>query len=151
MDNSEFEKKLNHILERNYDAQQGFDHVAEHIVHDEFRTIMDKSIAMRFKFVDDIKAIMTNLGMKPKIGSSVEGEMHRAWMNFREIFSTNNDAAMLDEAIRGESHAEEAYADVLADSNLQSGHADILRNHLASIHQTIIKLKTLKRSAEASA
>ena len=151
MPNSEFEKKLNHILQRNYDAQKGFDHVAEHIVHEEFRAIMDNSIRMRFKFVDDIKAIMSELGLKPKIGSSVEGEMHRAWMNFREIFSTNNDAAMLDEAIRGESHAEDAYEDVLTDMNLQANHSHILKSHLASIHQTIIELKSLKRSAEAKA
>lgn len=151
MNNSELEKKLNHLLERNYDAEQGFDHVAQHIEHKGFRAIMDKSITERYRFGHDLKAIMKDVDMKPKKGTSVEGEIHRAWMNFREIFSTNNDAAMLDEAIRGESYAEEAYEDVLKDTNLQTGHADILRNHVASIHQTKNELNALKSNAEANA
>lgn len=151
MNTPDLGKKMNHLLERNYDAVKGFDHVAQHIVNDEFRTIMDNSITERFRFIEDIKDIIKDLGLTPKLGSSIESEIHRAWMNFREIFSTNNDAAMLDEAIRGESYAEEAYQDVLKDTRLQTGHADILRNHLDSIHQTKNELETLKRSAQANA
>ncbi|NEN24719.1 PA2169 family four-helix-bundle protein [Cryomorpha ignava] len=151
MSNSELEKKLNHLIERNYDAEKGFNHVLEHIEHKGFYTLMEKSIGERYRFGHEIKAIMKDLGFTPDKGTSVEGDMHRAWMHFREIFSTNNDAAMLDEAIRGESHAEEAYKDVLKDTSLQPGHADILRNHLESIRASEKSLEILKRNVSATA
>ena len=151
MSNSELEKKLNHLLERNYDDEKGFTHVLEHIEHKGFYTLMEKSVGERNRFGHEIKAIMGDLGLKPEKGTSVEGDMHRAWMHFREIFSTNNDAAMLDEAIRGESHAEEAYEDVLKDTLLQKGHSDILRNHLESIRASKHGLEVLKRSVSETA
>lgn len=151
MNRSELEKNLNHLLERNYDAEKGFTHVLEHIEHKEFYSIMEKSVGERNRFGHEIKAIMKDLGLTPDKGTSVEGDMHRAWMHFREIFSTNNDAAMLDEAIRGESHAEEAYEDVLKDTALQTGHGDILRNHLASIRASKREMEILKKKVSETA
>lgn len=151
MSNSELEKKLNHLIERNYDAEKGFKQVVEGIEHKGFQKIMDKSIQERYRFGHEIKAIMGDLGMKPEKGSSVEGDLHRAWMNIREIFSTNNDAAMLDEAIRGESHALDAYIEILNSTDLQKGHADILLNHVQSINATKNDLETLKQNVEATA
>lgn len=151
MNNSELETKLNHLLERNYDAEKGFNHVLEHIEHKGFYTLMEKSVGERNRFGHEIKAIMRDLGLTPEKGTSVEGDMHRAWMHFREIFSTNNDAAMLDEAIRGESHAEDAYEDVLKNTLLQRGHADILRNHLESIRASKYDLEILKQNVSATA
>ena len=151
MSNSELETKLNHLLERNYDAEKGFTYVLEHIEHKGFYLLMEKSIEERNRFGHEIKTMMKELGLTPQKGTSVEGDMHRAWIHFREIFSTNNDAAMLDEAIRGESHAEEAYEDVLNHTLLQPGHAHILRNHLDSIRASKNDLEILKRNVSATA
>lgn len=150
MDNSKLEKKLNHLIERNYDAEKGFKTVVENLEHERFKSLMEHSIAERYRFGHDIKAIMKDLNLKPEKGTSIEGDLHRAWMNFRDAFSTNSNAAMFDEAVRGESHAEEAYEEVLNDTNLQVGHADILRNHLQSIRKTKAELEALKGDVKAS-
>lgn len=151
MNNSELEKKLNDLLEHNYDAEKGFTHVLEHIEHKGFYSLMERSIEERNRFNNEINAIMINMGLTPKTSASEDGDMHRAWIHFREIFSTNNDAAMLDEAILGESHAEEAYENVLMDTSLQKDHADILRNHLETIRASKHRLEVLKQGVSATA
>lgn len=151
MEHPELEKKLNDILSQNYEAEKGFAQVIESIDHRGFQTLMDKSISERLRFGDEIKAMMKMLGFKPKEDDEVEEFRHRAWIHFNEIFSTNNDSAMLDEAIRGESHAIEYYETALKEIKLPKEQADVLRNHLTSIRQTKNDLEILRRNVAATA
>ena len=151
MENPELEHKLNDILTRNYEAEKGFSQVIDSIDHRGFQTLMDRSISERLRFGEEIKTMIKRLGFKPKEHDDVEEFRHRAWTHFNEIFSTNNDSAMLDEAIRGESHAIEYYETALKEIQLPKEHADVLRNHLQSIRQTKNDLEVLKRNVAATA
>ena len=151
MEYPELEQKLNDILTRNYEAEKGFAYVIQSIEHRGLQTLMDRSISERLRFGQEIKSMMKALGFTPKEDEEVEEFRHRAWTHFREIFSTNNDSAMLDEAIRGESHAMEYYENALKEIKLPKEHADVLRNHLNSIRQTKNDLEILKRNVAATA
>lgn len=151
MEYPELEQKLNDILTRNYEAEKGFAYVIQSIEHRGLLTLMDRSISERLRFGQEIKSMMKSLGFTPKEDAEVQEFRHRAWTHFREIFSTNNDSAMLDEAIRGESHAMEYYETALKEIKLPKEHADVLRNHLKSIRQTKTDLEILKRNVAATA
>lgn len=151
MDSSKLEKKLNHLIERNYDAEEGFKTVIENLENERFKSLMEHSISERYRFGHDLKAMMKDLNLKIEKGTSVEGDIHRAWMNFRNALSSNTNAAMFDEAIRGETHAEEAYEEVLNENNLQTSHSAILRNHLQSIRKTKTELQALKNDVTVTA
>lgn len=144
MDNSEIKKKLNHLIERNYDAERGFTTVVENLDNDRFKSLLEHIISERYRFGHDLKAIMKDLNLEPEKGTSIEGDLHRAWMNFRDALSTNSSAAMFDEAIRGELHAEEAYEEVLNETDLETSHSAVLRSHLQSIRKTKCELEALK-------
>ena len=151
MDNSKLEHNLNHLIERNYDAEKGFKTVIENLEDEKFKSLMEHSISERYRFGHDLKAIMDDLNLKPEQGTSVEGDVQRAWMILRTAFTKNIEIAMFDEAIRGETHAEEAYEKVLNENQLQNGHTAILQNHLHSIRQMKSKLQALKDVVAASA
>lgn len=151
MEYPELEQKLNDILTRNYEAEKGFADVIDSIEHRGLLSLMDKSIAERLRFGREIKSMMKALGFTPNEDAEVQEFRHRAWTHFREIFSTNNDSAMLDEAIRGESHAIEYYDNALKEIKLPKKHVDILRDHLKSIRQTKTDLEILKRNVAATA
>ncbi len=150
MDKQDLNNSLNHLIERNYDAEEGYKQVAENLKHPALKAILDKNIAERYRFGHDLKAIMKDLGMEIKKGTSIEGDVHRAWMSLKEAFSSNNDKALVEEALRGEKVAEEAYKEVLANDALQPGHADILRNHLESITSSKRDLQQLESNLETA-
>jgi len=150
MENRELERKLNEILTRNYEAEKSFSQVIDSIDHKGFQALMDRSISERLRFGEEIKTMMKNLGFSPK-EHDVQEFRHRAWIHFNEIFSTNNDSAMLDEAIRGETHAIEYYEAALKEIALPKPNADILRDHLKSIRQTKTDLEILKRNVATTA
>lgn len=151
MENLEVENKLNEILKQNNDAEKAFSYVIQTIEHKGFQALMDKSISERIRFSKEITTMMKELKLKPKKGDDVINFRHRPWTYFKEIFSTNNDSAMLDEAIRGESHAIEFYETALKDLNLSEKHMAVLQNHLDSIFQTKTDLEILKRNVAATA
>ena len=150
MDISKLENNLNHLIERNYDAEEGFKTVIENLEDEKLKSLIEHSITERYRFGHDLKAIMDDLNLKPEKGTSVAGDVHRAWMNLRNALSLNPLTALFDEAIRGETHAEEAYEKVLNETSLQNGHTAILQNHLHSIRQTKSKLQALKNEVIAS-
>lgn len=150
MNNSKLENKLNDLIERNCDAEKGYDTVIENLEDEKFKSLLEHSISERGRFGHDLKAIMDDLKLKPEIGTSVGGDVHIAWMALRSALSLNPQTAMFDEVIRGETHAEEAYEKVLNETELQSSHTAILQNHLHSIRQTKTKFQALKDAVIAS-
>ena len=151
MEHPNLEQKLNDILTRNYEAEKGFAYVIETIEHRGLSNLMDKSISERLRFGQEVKSIMKTLGFTPNEDAEVQEFRHRAWTHFKEIFSTNNDSAMFDEAIRGESDAIEYYETALKEIKLPKEHADVLREHLMSIRQTKNDLEVLKRNVALTA
>lgn len=150
MEHPGLEQKLNDILTQNYEAEKSFAQVIDSIDHRGLQTLMDRSISERLRFGQEIAAMMKTLGYTPQEHKDVEEFRHRAWIHFNEIFSTNNDSAMLDEAIRGESHAIEYYENALKELNLPTQHIEVLREHLMSIRQTKKDLEILKRNVAAT-
>ena len=144
MDNTHLENKLNYLIERNHDAEKGFKTVIENLEEENFKSLMEHSIAERYRFSHDLKAILDQLNLNIENGTSLQGNVHRAWIDLRSALSSNPLIALFDEAIRSETHAEEAYENVLNETELQTGHKAILTNHLHSIRQTKTKLQALK-------
>lgn len=151
MENPGLEQKLNDILTQNYAAEKAFAQVIDSIDHRGLQTLMDRSISERLRFGEEITTMMKVLGFTPAEHDDVQEFRHRAWIHFNEIFSTNNDSAMLDEAIRGESHAIEYYENALKEISLPKEQTDVLRDHLKSIRQTKNDLEILKRNVAATA
>lgn len=148
MDTKSAEQQLNRLLTRNYDAEEGYKTVATKVAHPEMRDFFTHNSKERNSFGHEIKNIMSEMNIKAEKGTSISGDIHRAWINVRDVLSANSDEAILAEAERGEDFAIEDYKEAVENAAISPDNRRKLSDHLNSIKNSkdqITKLKaTLK-------
>ena len=137
-------EKLNDLLEKTYDAEKGFKKAAEHTDHTALKSYFEGKAKQRYDFVHELKSEIKSYGQEVDKGDSLTGKAHRAWMDVKALFSSDNEEAMLEEAIRGEKASIEEYEDVLEDTTLVSTTSAILRNQKQAIEAGLTTIKTLE-------
>ncbi len=110
--------KLNELLIKNYDAEKGYLNAAENVENPTLKIFFKRRATERSEFAKEIRTEILRYGEEPKDSGSFKGAMHRNWMSLKSIFSTNDEEAILEEAIRGEEASLEEYNDILKDKNL---------------------------------
>ena len=145
MDKDKVISKLNHLLARTYDAEQGYVEAANHISSVSLNRWLQENAAQRYRFGHEIKGEIRKLGGTPDKGTSFAGEAHQFWMNLKSYFTANDELGMLNESITGEEKALEDYNDVLEDTTLPLETKTLLEDHRDSIKANI---RTMKRMTD---
>src|SRR5690606_31283985 len=139
--------KLNDLLERTYDAEKGFKKAAENTEHTYLKRYFERKSLERQNFSIELNNEIRSFGESPEKSGSFEGTAHRAWMDVKALFSSDNDESMLEEAIRGENTALNDYNDVINDHGLPMSTQSILikqRDTIAKDLQAIKRLEDLQ-------
>lgn len=136
--------KLNDILEKTYDAEKGYHKAAENTDNLNLRTFFLRKSNERKDYGHAIKQEINKFGEEVDKGGSASGAIHRAWMDAKAFFSSDEAESMLEESIRGEKAAVEQYEDVLKDTNLPSSTANVLTQQLNTIKGDLNKIKHLE-------
>ena len=139
--------KLNDLLEKTYDAEKGFKKAAENANNIPLKNYFERKAQERYDFGHALKKEISEFGTEVEKGDSFASKAHRSWMDIKALFSTDNDEAMLEEAIKGEKAALEEYDNVLGDTSLPPSTANLLvsqKNKINSGLNTIKSLEDLK-------
>ncbi|MEO8774393.1 MAG: PA2169 family four-helix-bundle protein [Gelidibacter sp.] len=136
--------KLNDLLEKTYDAEQGFKKAAENAKHGGLKSYFNKKAQERYDFGHQLKSELKNFGQEPDKGGSVTGAAHRTWMEVKSWFSADEDEAMLEEAIRGEKASVDEYKNVLNDTALPGSTQQLLETQKNTIEQGLTNIKRLE-------
>jgi len=83
MDNLRITNKLNDLLQKNYDSEMGFKKAAENIESTNIKSYFNGRAEKRYAFGHELKAEIKSLGGTPEKGTSMTGDLHRAWIDFR--------------------------------------------------------------------
>lgn len=137
-------EKLNALLAKTYDAEKGFIKASENAKGYDLKAYFKKKAIERKNFGHTLRDEIQNFGQKIEEGGSVEGAMHRTWMDIEAFFSSDNDESMLSAAIAGEKSAIEEYDDVLKEINLPPSTATLLTQQRNQIADDLITIKTLE-------
>ena len=138
------ESTLQEILQKNIDAERGYRKAAENADSDGLKTFFEDKSRDRKIFNDYLKQeILLNFENLKEEGSFT-GTLHRTWMDLKSVFSKNSDAAMLEEAIRGDKSAVEEYEEILKNTELPPKIADIIRTQLVNIKIDLNEVKSLE-------
>ncbi len=140
----EIGKKLNALLEKTYDAEKGYKKAAENAKLPNLKAFFERKSKERNEFGHALKSELATFGQEPDKGGSATGSMHRAWMDVKALFSSDNDESMLEAAITGEKAAIEEYKDVLKEADLPPTTAALARQQMGKIEQDLAKIKTLE-------
>lgn len=135
----EMSNKLNELLEKTYDAEKWFKQAAEKVDNKTIKQFFIDSAKKRYNFGQELKAEIMSFGQTPEKGGSTKGTLHRSWIDFKSLFTTNNEEAMLEEVHRGEKEAIATYNDILHDKDfvLPPSTESLLMKHRNAIRETL--------------
>ena len=137
--------RLRDILKKNEDAVEGYETAAENATEIGLRSYFQNKSMERKNFITSFRTNLPNLDLGAnKIEGSATGAMHRTWMDVKAFFSTDNDEAMLEEAIKGDKAAIEEYEELLEDMALPSSAAKMIRQQLDWIKEDLKVIRTME-------
>lgn len=110
--------KLNELLVKNYDAEKGYLNAIENVDNDRLKMFFKRRASERSEFAKELRTEILRYGQLPEDSGSFKGTMHRNWMTLKSLFSSNNEEAILEEAIRGEEASLEEYNEILKERTL---------------------------------
>lgn len=141
-------RKLNELLEKNYDAEKGYKNAAEQVKNDKLKAFFREKANERYDFGHQLKDEIRNYGENPDKGSSMAADVHRSWMNLKNFLSGNREEAILEEAVRGEKVAVDEYEKIIDDTNVPPSTKKLLLKHKNSIVDSLNKIQGLEKSFE---
>ncbi|PQJ80593.1 ferritin-like domain-containing protein [Polaribacter porphyrae] len=132
--------KLNELLEKNYDAEKGYLNSAENVDSPRLKIFFKNRASERSQFAKDLRTEILSYGQIPEDDGSFKGTMHRNWMSLKSLFSSNDEEAILEEAIRGEKASFDEYCEILKEDNFTPSTRKMLENQKQQIQSAINSL-----------
>jgi uncharacterized protein (TIGR02284 family) len=112
-------QKLFDLIEVSRDAEKGFRLAATETNDLRTRAIFQITAQQRKDNASKLQTEMRKFGVKPPVGGSIAGLLHRGWMNVRYQLSLHSEASVKVECLRGEEQALGVYQDLFWDKSLQ--------------------------------
>jgi uncharacterized protein (TIGR02284 family) len=140
----EMGEKLNEILEKSYDAKEGFHAASKNAKNKKLQEYFRQKAEERDMFSQELREEIKGYGQEPKEDGSVKGNMHRTWMNLKSSVS-DNDEAMLEESLRGEKAALEDYKDITKEKDLPPTLSSKLNRQQQNIQSSINNVKVYEQ------
>lgn len=147
-DTKEMAKALNELLEKNYDSEKGFKNAAEDVKNERLKSFFKERAQQRYDFGHELKSEIKNFGERPDKGSSTTADVHRAWMDLKSKFSSDDEEAILEEAIRGEKAAVKNYNEVIDNHDFPPSTENLLIKQRNAIERTLNEVKKLEDIAD---
>lgn len=108
-------KKLNALLEKNYDAERGYRNAADDVDNDRLKEFFLDRAKQREVFAKELRMEILSFGEVPEDSGSATAKVHRAWMDLKSFFTSNNEESILEECVRGDNAAIKEYNEVLSE------------------------------------
>lgn len=135
--NEKISNKLNELLIKNYDAEKGYLNAAENVDSPTLKIFFKRRASERSEFAKELRTEILQYGEVPEDSGSFKGTVHRNWMSLKSLFSSNDEEAILEEAIRGEKESLEEYDEILKDRTLPPSIDAMLLKHRNAIQSAI--------------
>lgn len=139
-------KKLNALLEKNYDSEKGYLLAAEKVKDQDLKLFFNQRAKERYDFGHELKDEIRKFREAPDPGTSLKSDIFRGWMNIKSLVSSDNQAAFLKEVLRGEVAALNEYNEILEDRTIPPSTGNILIKHRNSIAAALNQVKSLQES-----
>ncbi|PWI30774.1 hypothetical protein DI383_04825 [Flavobacteriaceae bacterium LYZ1037] len=133
----EISNKLNELLEKNYDAEKGYINAINNVASSDLKMFFKRRATERSEFAKELRTEILQYGEIPTDSGSFKGTMHRNWMTLKSTFTSNDEEAILEEAIKGEKASLEEYNEILKERNLPPSIDSLLIKHKNAIQAAI--------------
>ncbi|MFC5696271.1 PA2169 family four-helix-bundle protein [Pseudomonas sp. GCM10022186] len=135
-DRQDIIRTLNTLIETCKDGEAGFKACATDVERQDLQQLFLERSKECGSAASELQRSVLELGGKPQQGSSISGDLHRRWVDLKALVTGKDEAAVLDEAERGEDVARKHYAEALRQplpseirAMVQRQYEGVLRNH----------------------
>ncbi len=129
--------KFNHLLERTYDAKNGFLEAGNAASYGPLRKFLFDQAEQREQFAAELGHQVIAMGGDPETSTSLVADLHRFWIDFKNGIVSNDNVMVLEECVRGEEKALEDYREVLREVVLKSEQYEMITRHINAIENNI--------------
>jgi uncharacterized protein (TIGR02284 family) len=139
---------LNDLVEINNDRIAGYEKALKDIEEDhaELKQLFVNNIGQSHQFKIELGTEIQALGKDIENHTTASGNLHRAWLEVKQVFSGHSAKAILDECEFGEDAIKKAYNTALNEDHLPAYIKDILRNELQVLEGAHDEVKRLRDS-----
>jgi uncharacterized protein (TIGR02284 family) len=106
---NEFVSVVHHLIERCKDGQKGYTHAAKDIEDPQLKNLFHDFAVQRDTMITELQNELHKMGSTDDESSSVEGKVHRTWMDLSSALLAKDRQQVLNECERGEDYAVAAY------------------------------------------
>lgn len=142
--NEEIIKDLKELVKIINDGKEGYESAAETVDTGELKTVFYGLSIERATYEADLKSqIATHGGESENESGGLLGAIHRTWIDIKQAFTSNENAAILEAIITGEKAALAKYDDLLAHYTDHAYHYNLLRKQRDGIQEALTKIEIL--------
>jgi len=111
--NKEVYATVHHLIERCKDGAKGYKTASEDVEDRDLKDLFRKYAVQRDSMITELQDQLHRMGKTDSETSSLEGTIHRAWMDLKSALSSKDRKRVLEEVERGEDYAVKAYQEAL--------------------------------------
>ncbi|WP_373058366.1 PA2169 family four-helix-bundle protein [Zunongwangia sp. H14] len=137
-------EKLQTLLERNYDAREGFKQAMEDTHNHDLKRFLFAKAIQRGEFIAELENQLDSLHEKAQKEGTISGTVHRAWIDLKTTLAGKEDVEVLEECLRGEKVILEEYQETLKKENFPGELAAVLQKQMLEIQKTLDEIKSLE-------
>ncbi|KDN54453.1 ferritin-like domain-containing protein [Flavobacterium seoulense] len=124
------------------DGKLGYTNAAEHVEDAMIKSNFTNYARERASFITELQDEINRLGKSTDTaGGGPLGALHRAWIDIKATFTSNDTESIINACTTGEEAAIEKYEMALKQEELSPNQIELIRKQLGSIKAVLMKLK----------
>ncbi|HTN35635.1 MAG TPA: PA2169 family four-helix-bundle protein [Arachidicoccus sp.] len=139
---------LNRLVQVNEDRKQGYQKALDKAGDPTLKALFDQYAKQSGKYIVDLGLVIESYGGIPTEKTTIAGDVYRAWMDVKDVMTTNERKSTLESCERGEDAALSTYKKVIedmgeVDNNIlgtlafQQEHIEMAHDHIKSLRDNV--------------
>jgi uncharacterized protein (TIGR02284 family) len=149
MNNDKIIDGLNSLLAKNYDSERGYKNAASKTENPTLQAFYKNKASQRYTFGHQIKNHILELGGSPDKGTSILGDMHNAWIDFKTALSFDKEESMLEAIETGEEACCRDYEDFLEMDNIPSNIRNTISHQKMQVKNALRKVEVFEEQFDS--